>query len=486
MTKGHPPSPVFVFWQTVLSVVLGIAAGLGLILYTSKPHAQALPNSLTISSLPSGVAGEIKAQRSTPALPVFPCLDRKLTLLVMGVDSNGQKAERWVATRSDSMLLVSLDPQSGKVGVVSIPRDSRVRIPGHGTDKINAAHALGGPALSVETVRDAFGVCVDHFVVVDTSGLRKFFEVIGPVAVLVENRMRYRDRAGHLNVDLQPGLQVLSPEQAEEYVRFRHDPRGDIGRIERQQWFVRQVARKLKEPQTLLKLPQLLALANEFVVTDLSIADMARAAAFLKQLDPGRIETATLPGCPATIGGCSYWLPEGEASRVVIERLIGPTAPVVASQAENSEAADVAFEQTVQPGFEPGSGEPVPAQEPYQTDPSRPLSVVVKYPRGSEEIARRLEASLESAGFRVAYRWQAPLSECQHEQVIQNSFRADDLKTSLLKTAVPAVANWPVVVALESRPAADFTLVVSQSSSIALGTAASAPASCHLHPALFE
>ncbi|HEY9868783.1 MAG TPA: hypothetical protein V6D08_06425, partial [Candidatus Obscuribacterales bacterium] len=155
-------------------------------------------------------------------------------------------------------------------------------------------------------------------------------------------------------------------------------------------------------------------------------------------------------------------------------------------QTENPETADVAVDQFLETGFEPGGSQPVPAEEQYQPDQTRPLSVAVKYPRGSEEIARRLQASLEAAGFKVAYRWQAPLSECQHEQVIQNSFRADDLKTNSLKTAVPALANWPVVVALESRPAADFTLVVSQASSIALGTTVAAPASRHLHPALFE
>ncbi len=142
------------------------------------------------------------------------------------------------------MMLVHVDPDTKRVGIVSIPRDSRVKLPGnHGIDKINFAHALGGPNCAVEAVKDAFAVPIDHYGDVDTEGLKKVFEALGPMEIMVEKRMRYRDRAAGLHVDLEPGSQTLSPKQVEEYVRFRHDPKGDIGRIERQQWFMRQVSK---------------------------------------------------------------------------------------------------------------------------------------------------------------------------------------------------------------------------------------------------
>ena len=139
MISSRPPSPVFVFWQTVVSVVLGISVGYALLVLTTKPHAEALSNSLTLSSHTLMPSHQLYKQPAGPAFPVFPALDRRLTVLVMGVDSNGLNAERWVATRSDTMMLVTIDPQSQRVGLVSIPRDSRVRIPGHGREKINAA-----------------------------------------------------------------------------------------------------------------------------------------------------------------------------------------------------------------------------------------------------------------------------------------------------------------------------------------------------------
>src|SRR6202011_2267561 len=104
-------------------------------------------------------------------------------VLLMGVDSNGIGTQRFTSTRSDTMMLISCDPIAKRVGVVSIPRDSRVAIPGHGNDKINAAHAFGGPELAVKTVGEVFQVPIDHYVVIDVQGLRKLFEVLGPVEV---------------------------------------------------------------------------------------------------------------------------------------------------------------------------------------------------------------------------------------------------------------------------------------------------------------
>ena len=114
----------------------------------------------------------------------------------MGVDWNGNKeAERYQGNRSDTMMLVSLDPDHDKVGIISIPRDSQVTIGRH-TGKINQAHANGGPELAVSTVRDNFGVEVDHYVVVDTVGLKDLFKLLGPVEVCVEKKCITRQNLG--------------------------------------------------------------------------------------------------------------------------------------------------------------------------------------------------------------------------------------------------------------------------------------------------
>lgn len=394
---------------------------------------------------------------------VLPSLDQRTTILLMGVDSNGADCERWVGTRSDTMILLNLDPKAHRVSLVSIPRDTKVRVArNHGTNKINAAHALGGPELAMETVRETFGVPIDHYVGIDTNGLKKLFEELGPVEVFVEKGMKYRDRAGHLDVDLQPGLQVLDPVQAEEYVRFRHDAMGDIGRIERQQWFLRQVAHKLKEPQVILKIPQLAAFMHDYVETDLSVEDMARLFAFLKDFDPKQVETAMLPGTPATIGGCSYWVHDPAASQVVFTKALG-----VVPQLELVEG-DVA----------------APDQASIMTvlDETKPMTVAIKYPRGAEEVARRMETWLTEAGFNVRYKWQVAASDCAHSQIVENSGRPDPTTIANIYRTIPDLNGWPVVLAVSSRPDTDLTVVISPESSLITAAAPYTRAAVHAVP----
>jgi LCP family protein required for cell wall assembly len=342
------------------------------------------------------------------------------------------------------MMLVSCDPLTKRVGVISIPRDSRVHIPGHGTDKINAAHALGGPELSVDTVKEVFGVPVDHYMVIDVQGLRKVFEALGPIEVKVEKRMRYQDHAAHLKVALDPGVQVLTPEQAEEYVRFRHDARGDIGRIDRQQWFIRQVSKKLREPQVLLKLPELFKLANEYVVTDLSVEDMAKLATFGKDIQSNQVETATLPGDPQIIRGGSYWVPNEQADVAVFNRLLG--TPMSIGQDSTDTGTLSSPNSAIAAENESGA---------------KPISFVLRYPKGFEETAVAFEKELTDAGYIVKYKTKSDPADCAHEELVQCSYRADDAVTQRLRDRLHNISEWPVVVALDIHAPADFTIVLS-------------------------
>jgi LCP family protein required for cell wall assembly len=453
LRKRQPNQVVYPAWQTFFSILAGISVGFVLLLVLGRSHGQALSYSLTQAQTALGVPQANNNQGTGfPGLPSWPNLNDRMNLLVMGVDSNGKGTQRFVGTRSDTMMIVSLDPAKKKVGLVSIPRDSRVAIEGHGTDKINSAHAFGGPDLAVSTVRNTFMVQIDHYVAIDTQGLKTLFEALGPVEILVEKPMHYRDRTAGLNVDLQPGLQTLDPAQAEEYVRFRHDALGDIGRMERQQWFLRQVARKLREPQVVLKLPELIAFARDNVVTDLTAEDMVKLVTFLKDIQPSQVETATMPGTAQMIAGGSYWLPDMDRSRIVLQRLVGTGLVSVPS----GPTADA----------ESGSAPPPVASDSAGSSVVKPITVGIRYPRGAEDSVQKLEAALTACGYSVRYKWQAPAVECQHEQITQNSERADEMQTEALRKNLPDAASWPCVLAIDSRPATDFTLVISPTTAI--------------------
>jgi len=443
---SDPSSPPFFLWQALLAVLMGIFTGA--LLFNLTNHARA-----ALPHLPTPVKEVLSLKPApVPQIPVLPSLDKRVVLLLMGVDSNGPNSQRYVGTRSDTMMLASIDPQTKQVGLISIPRDSRVIIPrGHGFCKINSAHALGGPTLAMEAVSDNFDVKIDHYVVIDTVGLKKVCEFLGPCEVLVEKEMRYVDHTAKLNVDLKPGLHTLSPVEMEEYVRFRHDPRGDIGRMERQQWFLRQVAHKLKEPQVLLRLPELMGLANEFVSTDLSLDQMARLLSFGREVEPHQIVTATLPGEGAMIGGISYWLPDMKASRIAIDRLVGTVGQEGIANAELSQPVEAA-------------------------PTTRPIRVSIRYPRGCEKAADYFETKLAEAGYKVRYKWRVDEIECRHEEIIAHSVRANQENTDALRRILPQMEKWPTVVNPESRSYTDFTLVISPNVMSAMADLFPAPA----------
>lgn len=427
------------FWQTSVALMLLISAIAVFCVTIRQPELS-----------PQLVKPGSKRLSIVPQFQLLPKLNQKMVVLLMGVDSNGKDADRFAGTRSDTMMVVSIDPLENKVGIVSVPRDSRVHIPGHGTDKINSAHALGGPELSMQTVRESFGVPIDHYVEVDTTGLKKLFAILGPVEVLVEKEMKYTDHSAKLHVDLKPGLQTLSPEQAEEYVRFRHDARGDIGRIERQQWFVRQAAKKLKDPQMILKMHELVPLAYECVHTDLPMQDVLALAAYAKDFPHERVTTAMLPGHAETINGGSYWINDALASQAVFTRILGCSL-IGTPQQEQPEVAAIELPEDTAPPQAPG----------LRYDSDRPVSVSIKYPKSCEKLSELIAERLTEAGFRVKYRWQFPEIECQHTQLVACSVRADDDHIGELCKSIPEIKDFARSLAIESHPCSDFTLVIS-------------------------
>lgn len=260
----------------------------------------------------------------------FPFMPRRQNILLLGVDSNGSKTDPWTGTRSDTIVLLNIDPKTRSVNAVSIPRDSKVYLAdGYGVQKINAAHALGGVRLTKQTVEETLGVRVDRYIVVSDDAVRKLVNALGGVPIYVEKRMNYDDYSGNLHVHLDKGLNVLDGRQAVGYLRFRHDGLGDIGRTQRQQWFLRGLLEKIQTPQAIAKIPEMLNIASTYVKTDLSLYEMSQYAALAKSFDISKIQVATLPGAPNKKGSVSYWILDPEKTQEVINRLIYRDEPSV-------------------------------------------------------------------------------------------------------------------------------------------------------------
>jgi LCP family protein required for cell wall assembly len=248
-------------------------------------------------------------------------------ILVMGVDapnrSMGKRdANAFEGTRTDTMMLVRVNADKKQVSLVSIPRDSKVYLAGNrGIDKINAAHALGGPDLAVQTVQDSFGIPIDNFLVINLRGVRDLVDSLGGIDLYIEKPMHYTDNTARLFINFEPGQQHLNGKQAEAFLRFRHDQLGDIGRIRRQQQFISAVSKKLREPGVVFKIPTMVQLANQYLETDLNTNDLLTLAFFGKDLNLNNLRTATLPGHPSGMR-VSYWVIDPEPAQLILDRLI--------------------------------------------------------------------------------------------------------------------------------------------------------------------
>ena len=253
-------------------------------------------------------------------LPFGP---RKQNILLLGVDSNGADSDLWVGTRTDTIVLLNIDPRSKSLNAISIPRDSKVYLPKNmGIQKINAAHAIGGIDMTIKTIEDTLGVKVDRYIMVHDEAVRKIVEALGGIDIYVEKNMHYNDYSGNLHINLTKGDHHLDADEAIGYLRFRHDAMGDIGRTQRQQWFLRGLLQEMQKPQTIAKIPQILSIAKEYVKTDMSLYEMSQYAALAKHFDIDNIEIATLPGAPNKKGYTSYWVLDPEKTQEVVNRLI--------------------------------------------------------------------------------------------------------------------------------------------------------------------
>jgi LCP family protein required for cell wall assembly len=241
----------------------------------------------------------------------------KVNILVLGVDERADDVGR-----SDTMFAVTVDTETKDVSMLSIPRDTRVKIPGHGWDKINHAYAEGGAKLSQQAAEDLLGIPFDYYITINFAGFYKIIDAIGGVDVNVEKRMYYEDPYDNLRIDLRPGMQHMDGKTAIQYVRYR-DEEGDIGRIQRQQKFIRAVMEQVASPSVIIKVPNIIKEVSSVVKTNMSTGDMLSLAKLINDANKKGLTTDMVPGRPAYIDDISYWLPDIEALRRHVAQIEG-------------------------------------------------------------------------------------------------------------------------------------------------------------------
>ncbi|WP_282172799.1 LCP family protein [Cytobacillus firmus] len=191
--------------------------------------------------------------------------------LLIGVDSRGEED-----SRSDAIVLASYEPSGESIKLVSLMRDSYVKIPDYQYmySKLNHAYYIGGKDLLKDTIEQNFGVQIDHTAIIDFKGFTAMLDAIAPDGIEAEVSAAMIEDMG---LDLEPGKQKLKGSDILSYVRFRHDGQSDFGRVDRQQEILiglkDEVMNQFSSPAGLARFPEVISQAMKYVETDLKIEE---------------------------------------------------------------------------------------------------------------------------------------------------------------------------------------------------------------------
>jgi LCP family protein required for cell wall assembly len=297
--------------------------------------------------------------------PNMPDIARERTnILLLGID---KRAQELGASRTDTMIVATVDPESKTAGMFSIPRDLWVSIPGYSEGRINTAHFLGdrdeypggGPALAKTTVQYALGIPIHYYVRIDFEGFEKLVDAIGGITIDVKEAIHdeeYPDsNYGYMTVDIPAGLQHMDGATALQYARVRHGG-SDFLRAKRQQEVLKAIRDKvLRLDIPLTRIPEMLRIAGDSVQTDLSLSEMYDLAKLGREIDVENIKTAvideSMTSPQTTPDGAMVLIPNRARIRDVVNELFGGPEPTsVAQLSEKDIVAQEAAKIEVQNG----------------------------------------------------------------------------------------------------------------------------------------
>nr|WP_242833716.1 LCP family protein [Desulfosporosinus youngiae] len=258
-------------------------------------------------------------------------LKNRVSVLLIGADQRPDQK----TFSTDTIILASVDPKGGQISLLSIPRDTRVSLKGHGYVKINEIVLLKDLPTLQKTVEELTGEKISGYVQTNFQGFKKIIDTLGGITVNVEKNMYYEtgdDEDGYIN--LRKGEQRLDGSKALQYARFRHDALADISRTARQQVVLKAVAKEMFQLSTIPKLPFLVPQILDAVNTNVSSKDILRLAKVAVGFDSSKVVSQTLPGSFLDLDGISYWKVDPvEVKKVVANLFQGKTTDEIIGQA---------------------------------------------------------------------------------------------------------------------------------------------------------
>ncbi|MDR1471070.1 MAG: LCP family protein [Synergistaceae bacterium] len=315
--------------------------------------------------------------------------------------------------RSDTVVFAALDIDNRNIRVLSLPRDTRVHIPGRGNQKLNHAYAFGQVDLVRATVENFLGTPIHYYVKIDYDNFPKLVDMLGGVDVNVGKAMKYTDRRATppLFIDIPTGKQRMNGETALKYVRFRHDALGDIGRVQRQQQFLKAMLSRMYDPDNILRFASIAEEIKGTIITDMNPSMILQLCNFVRKLDreTDKVFFMMLPGTPSVIDNLSYWV----SDRSDVEPFLTADTDQLKEmtvQARRNQLAAVTSANDYSPDAPGGvraqepSSDPMPSpQDIAQIVTNIPEAIAVLNGTGKSGVGQSVASHLQKMGVEVVH-----------------------------------------------------------------------------------
>jgi LCP family protein required for cell wall assembly len=408
----------YLFYETVRTLVAAIPLATG-------PDTSSAPIVSRSNPIPSNPENGGSSAPNAPAAAVQPQMQwpftqqQRVNFLLMGVDLRPGETG---PTRTDTMIIVSVDPATRSVGMLSIPRDLWVPIPGYGEDRINTAYFTGdarkypggGPALAEKTIQYNFGVPINYYIAINFVGFRKLVDALGGLTIDVPrdiNDSAYPDDTyGVRQLFIAKGMHHFNGDEALAYARTRHES-SDFGRMRRQQQVLKAIKDQALSLDVFTKIPALWAAKEDAIRTDLSLDKIVALVQLAKDIKTDNINTGVIDESMAlgitTPGGAMVLWPEREKIRKVIEQVFAtpegvPMQPPAQAQPQPT---------------------PVENSEQYKKLAAEGARIEISNGTAIDQLELRVAAWLKSQGFNIVLADSADTRNYDQSLVVETSNR---------------------------------------------------------------
>lgn len=237
-----------------------------------------------------------------------PRFEKYTNILIIGVDDQPIQGVSEAGRYADAVMLISMNHDTKEIRCLSLPRNIKIDIPGRkAPDYLSFTYYYGGALLTVDSVSQLLQVPITQYVAFDRKALSQLVDALGGINIYVQDDMNYDDPVGGTSIHLSRGYQHLNGDLAQQYLRYRSDDLGDIGRVQRQQKFVQALFDRLMTAETLTALPSIVHIFNSSMETNINLVDISILIDLFDTLRTSDMKVQMLPG---NLSAAGEWIPD--------------------------------------------------------------------------------------------------------------------------------------------------------------------------------